>query len=164
MEAIIRRAQRDELEQVNELRQLVYDMHVRGRPNVFRPGFGSELRHYAYTKFDAEDSDVLVATSDGNICGYAIVEYNIIPETVYSFAQRIYRIAEIGVSENYRRRGVATALLSYMKKDAAARELDKIELDMLEFNDGALTFYENSGFKTYHRYMELPVSSAGEKK
>ena len=33
--------------------------------------------------------------------------------------------------------------------------LDKIELDVWEFNDTALKFYESLGFRTYRRYMEF---------
>ena len=33
--------------------------------------------------------------------------------------------------------------------------LVKLELDMWEFNDGALKFYESVGFITYRRFMEF---------
>jgi len=34
---------------------------------------------------------------------------------------------------------------------------DRIELNMWEFNEGALRFYESVGFKTYRRYMEFEL-------
>ena len=36
-------------------------------------------------------------------------------------------------------------------------ELDRIELNMWEFNAPALAFYEAAGFETYRRYMEMFV-------
>lgn len=33
------------------------------------------------------------------------------------------------------------------------------ELDMWEFNDGALAFYESAGLKTYRRYRECYVET-----
>lgn len=158
MPIMVRRAEYDELEQVNELRKMVYEMHAAGRPGFFRPVFCDELRRYIYGKYAADDADVLVAVADETICGFAMVEYIVEPETVYSFEQRYYRVAEIGVSQDHRRQGVAMALLSYMKAEATARRLDRIELDMLEFNADALKFYEEAGFHTYRRYLELPIS------
>ena len=35
---------------------------------------------------------------------------------------------------------------------------------MWEFNRDALAFYEAVGFKTYRRYLELPVSENGEER
>ncbi|MBR6312144.1 MAG: hypothetical protein IKR51_04135 [Oscillospiraceae bacterium] len=38
---------------------------------------------------------------------------------------------------------------------AAKDDLDRVELNMWEFNADALAFYESLGFETYRRYMEL---------
>lgn len=62
---------------------------------------------------------------------------------------------EFGVSPDYRRRGVATAMVEYMRADAKEKDFTKIELDMWKFNESALEFYESVGFKTYRRYMEM---------
>ena len=43
---IIRFAKENELERVNELRKQVNDLHVAGKPDVFKPGFGPELRDF----------------------------------------------------------------------------------------------------------------------
>jgi len=59
------------------------------------------------------------------------------------------------VAPAHRRKGVATALVEYMKADAKARGFARIELDVWSFNEGALAFYETTGFTTYRRYMEI---------
>ena len=61
------------------------------------------------------------------------------------------------MDEAYRRKGAASALIAYMKDDAKAKGLNKIELDVWEFNEGALAFYEAAGFTAYRRYMEMDV-------
>ncbi|MDE7323503.1 MAG: GNAT family N-acetyltransferase [Lachnospiraceae bacterium] len=152
---IVRNAQRQELERVNEMRRMVNDVHVSGRPDVFRENFCDELRQHIYDKYDACDSDVLVAVADEVVCGFAIVEYIERPQSAYINSRRFYHVKEFGVDEKYRRKGVATALISFMKDDARKMGFHKMELDMWEFNDGALAFYENVGFKTYRRYMEM---------
>ena len=38
---------------------------------------------------------------------------------------------------------------------AKEKGFHRIELNMWEFNRGALAFYESIGFETYRRYMEI---------
>lgn len=156
-EITVRPAKREELERVNALRRQVNDLHVAGRPGHFRPGFNEELQRHVYEQFEAEDSDVLVALEGGEVAGFATVQYVHRPEGPYTLPLDYYNVHEFGVDAAHRRRGVATALVEYMKKDARARGFGRIDLDMWSFNVGALAFYEAAGFTTYRRYMEMEV-------
>ena len=157
MQITVRPASRDELERVNELRRQVNDVHVSGRPDIFRPGFLPELRDHVYEQFDSGEYEILVARSDGDIAGFAVTTVVDKPLSPYNNARSFYRVEEFGVDEAYRRNGVASALIAYIRDDAKAKGLNRIELDMWEFNEGALAFYEAAGFTTYRRYMELNV-------
>ena len=64
-------------------------------------------------------------------------------------------IDEFCVDEAYRRKGVATSLITFIKEYAKEKGFHRIELNMWEFNKGALAFYESVGFETYRRYMEI---------
>lgn len=152
---MIRYATREELERVNELRKIVNEVHCNGRPDIFKDGFCKELQDFIYTLWEGDNSDVIVALRDNEICGFACVDYVEKPESPYNLARRFYHINEFGVDEKYRRQGVATELFDFIKKEATAKKFDKIELDMWEFNDGALKFYESVGLVTYRRFMEF---------
>ncbi len=41
---MIRFAEEKDLDRINEFRKQVNDIHVEGRPDMFKPGFGVELR------------------------------------------------------------------------------------------------------------------------
>lgn len=157
MQIDVRPAVRDELKCVNVIRRQVNDVHVGGRPDIFCPGFTDELRDRVYEQFDSGAYDILVALADGRIAGFAVTTVVDKPRSPYNNARRFYRVDEFGVDESFRRKGVATALVAYMKTAAKEKGLDKIELDMWEFNKGALAFYEAAGFRTYRRYMEMDV-------
>ena len=161
-EILVRPATFEELARINEIRRYVNDVHVTGRPDTFRPGFCSELEQILYKRFEMENWVILAAVLEGEIAGFASVEYVERPETPYNRARKMYHVEEFGVDPNFHRRGAATALVAYMKQDAAQRGYPRIELDMWEFNQGALAFYENVGFQTYRRYMELWVDEKGE--
>lgn len=154
---IVEPAERGDLPRINELRRMVNDVHVNGRPDIFRPGFCEELEAHLYEKFDREDSGVIVAKLGGVVFGFAITEYINRPGNAYNLPRSYYHVEEFGVDEHFRRMGIATALVDYMKREAAEHGFPKIELDMWEFNTGALAFYEEAGFRTYRRYMELDI-------
>ena len=64
-------------------------------------------------------------------------------------------IDEFCVDEGHRRQGIATALVDFVKAYAREKGFSRIELNMWEFNRGALAFYEAAGFTTYRRYLEM---------
>ena len=153
----IRPARRVELERVNALRRQVNALHVAGRPEHFKPGFGPELQARLYEAFDSERFGVIVAAEGADILGFALVQYVHRPEGPYTLPLDFYHVEEFGVDAAHRRRGVATALVTHMKADAKARGFTRLDLDVWAFNDSALAFYEAAGFTTYRRYMELEV-------
>ncbi len=153
----IRPARRVELEKVNALRRQVNALHVAGRPEHFKPGFGPELQVRLYEAFDSERFGVIVAAEGADILGFALVQYVHRPEGPYTLPLDFYHVEEFGVDAAHRRRGVATALVTHMKADAKARGFTRLDLDVWAFNDSALAFYEAAGFTTYRRYMELEV-------
>ena len=106
---------------MNEIRRYVNEVHVAGRPDTFRPGFCRELEQVLYRRFEAENWNVLVAVLDGQIAGFATVEYLYRPESPYNLGRKMYHVEEFGVAPAFHRRGVATALVEYMKRDAAER-------------------------------------------
>ena len=158
MEIRIRPAAEADFEAVNRLRRQVNDLHCAGRPDIFKSGFGEALRDHLRAYFASETNDLIVAEADGQIAGFAMVDYISRPASDYNLARSFYHVAEFGVDAPFRRQGIATALMDFMKADARQRGFDRIELDVWAFNDDALAFYEKAGFTTYRRFMELPLT------
>ena len=154
-EIAVRPARFEELEAVNRLRRMVNDLHCQGRPDIFRPGFGEALQNHLFEHYGRDSRGVLVAVSEDEVAGFAMVEVIDRPESPYNLARSFYHVVEFGVDERFRRRGVATALVDYMRRDARERGLARVELDAWAFNEGALAFYARAGFKTFRYFMEL---------
>ena len=64
-------------------------------------------------------------------------------------------IDEFCVDEAFRRQGIASAMIEFIRRFAKEKGFHRIKLNMWEFNEGALAFYEAVGFRTYRRYMEM---------
>ncbi|MCR5119696.1 MAG: GNAT family N-acetyltransferase [Lachnospiraceae bacterium] len=152
---IIRFAKENELERVNELRKQVNDLHVAGKPDVFKPGFGPELRDFINVIWNDPTENIVVADDEGFICGFAVINHITKPESPFMKERDFLDIDEFCVDEEHRRKGVATAMIEFIKDFAKENGFRRIELNMWEFNQGALAFYEAAGFETFRRYMEM---------
>ncbi len=158
MDITVRFAEFNELQRINEIREQVNDLHVSGRPDIFRPGFVTELRQRIYECFDSEECRIIAAFCGETLCGFASVQYVNKPQSPYNLERKIYQVEEIGVDKAYRRKGAGGAMIEFMKRDARKKGFDRIELDMWEFNESALKFYHSAGFSEYRRYMELNMN------
>lgn len=151
----VRIARDADLESVNILRKQVNDLHVAGKPEVFKPGFSDELRNFVRVIQDDPEQDIAVAEADGRICGFAVLHHIRKPENPFMYERDFLDIDEFCVDEAWRRRGVASALVGFTRDYAREKGIRRIELNMWEFNQDALAFYEAAGFRTFRRYMEL---------
>ena len=155
---MVRFAVPEDAEAINVLRKEVNDLHVAGRPNHFKAGFGPELRDHVYMYLAGGLGYAVVDEEDGQITGMVMVDYIDRPESPYRYAERFAHIAEICVDEKHRRRGVGRRLLDFVKADAKEKGFSRIELDVWAFND-ALAFYENEGYTVFRRYLELNLDT-----
>ena len=153
----IRFANEKDLSRVNELRKQVIDLHVAGKPDVFKPGFNDTLRDYIYVILQDPEQRIVVAEQDGRICGFAVLHHIFKPENPFMYERVFLDIDEFCVDEAYRRQGVASAMVSFIKDWGREQGYHRIELNMWEFNQDALAFYEKSGFTTFRRYMEMMI-------
>ena len=151
----LRFAREEDLERVNVLRKQVNDVHVAGKPDVFKPGFCAELRDHINTIFRDPRQAIAVAEVDGSIRGFAVLNHITRPENPFMFERDFLDVDEFCVDEACRRMGVASAMIGFIRDYAKEQGFHRLELNMWEFNRGALAFYEAAGFKTYRRYMEI---------
>ena len=151
----VRFAREDELDRVNELRRQVNDLHVAGKPEVFKPGFCDELRDYIHVIRADPNKAIVVAEANGGVCGFAILNHIVRPENPFMFERNFLDIDEFGVDENFRRQGVASEMIRFIRDYAKEKGYRRLELNMWEFNRDALAFYESADFRTYRRYMEI---------
>ena len=153
----VRFAEYEELGKVNELRKQVNDLHVDGKPEVFKAGFAEELRELVYAVYRDPRRRIVVCEDGGTLCGYAILNHVTREENPFMFVRDYLDVDEFGVDTAHRRQGIATAMIAFIRDWAAMEGFDRIELNMWEFNEGALAFYEAVGFSTYRRYMEMKL-------
>lgn len=155
---MVRFAKEEDLPQINHIRRQVNDLHAEARPDIFKPGFDGEIVEVAAAYMKREDCSVVVCERDGNICGFAMLRDITRPENAYMHARHYLDVDEFGVDASCRRQGVGHEMMQWLRSHAKERGFDRLELNMWSFNEGALAFYEQEGFVTYRRYMEIQLN------
>ena len=117
----IRFARKDDLDQVNVLRKQVNDLHVEGKPDVFKPGFSDELRNYIHVIFNDPEQKIVVVEDNGEICGFAVLHHIFKPENPFMYVRDFLDIDEFAVDEKHRRQGIASALTSRLAREILRR-------------------------------------------
>lgn len=154
---MIRFAKENELIRVNEMRKQVNDLHVEGKPEVFRAGFNKELQDHIYTIWNDPEQEIIVSETEGIICGFAVLHHIYKPQNPFMNERDFLDIDELCVDKAYRRQGIASEMIAFIRNYAKEKGWNRLELNMWEFNEEALAFYEAMGFKTYRRYMEMTL-------
>jgi ribosomal protein S18 acetylase RimI-like enzyme len=82
--------------------------------------------------------------------------------------KRVFLIANVATHPEYRRRGIGRLLTDAAMKQARNKHADEIWLQVREDNPGAITLYEELGFReyyrrtTYHSSSSVPVLPAAQ--
>ena len=90
----IRFANEADLPGVNRLRKQVNDLHVIGKPEVFKEGFSEELRDYIYSIFDDPLKKIVVYEIDGVVRSFAVLMISFM-ETFPSFSINVVSLISV---------------------------------------------------------------------
>jgi len=139
----------------------VEQLHRTALPQIFRAPDGPVLsREYFAAMLADERAAWLVAAQQGELLGYVTVRMMQAPERPMLQPRGYAAVDNLAVRESYRRLGIGQALLRRAEQWAAEQQLSEIELNVWEFNQAAVEFYEKLGYRTQRRTMWRDISDA----
>lgn len=139
----IRRAN---LEDIPALRPL-YDGQLRYMAACQPREYRAIPQNTAFIQGEIENGVVLLAEKDGAVMGFVSVFMEDTGEKAHRVAQRYGTLENIYVQEEYRRKGVGTALFQSAWDWAKAGGAASMHLMTLAENTRAKTFYESMGMR-----------------
>ena len=86
-------------------------------------------------------AETIIAQWEDKTVGFALFFANY---STFLTKPGIY-LEDLFVLPNYRRRGIATAMISYLGKLAVARDAGRLEWSVLDWNQSAIAFYDKIG-------------------
>jgi ribosomal protein S18 acetylase RimI-like enzyme len=156
MDFIIRKAQISDNKGVLRLLEQIAELHHKERPDIFK----SDTKKYTREEFEDilrdENKPVFVAVDvQDNVLGYVfcmVINYK--SHAVFKDYHSLY-IDDFCVDESVRGQNIGKNLFEAVKSHAMEIGVYNIDLNVWEFNEGAIKFYETCGFTTQRRRMEL---------
>lgn len=137
------------------------ELHARLSPGFFRcPDLGHSHKRAEDTLRDAEESGhevILVATSDGLVCGACHLQIYDTPSGHTMVSERRGHVETLVVSETHRRRGCGRALMEGATGWARERGATQLLLTVWAGNEDAERFYAALGYRTISQVLGTPL-------
>lgn len=150
----LRLAERGDFDAV---RSLLYDLdeinYEAQKPHV-KPAHKAELNEARFAAWlENRQTRLVVALLKDGIVGFSRVEVQERPETRTEAPRLILRVHEMIVRAKHRRRGVGALLFEDINALAKHFDIDRIELALPHFNEGAARFFDSQGLKPFCRVL-----------
>lgn len=157
---IIRRAESGDYEALCQILDGVDRLHRDRLPHIFRAPEGpARSREYVEGLLQDGQTLVLLAQVAGRPAGCLVAFLRPRPPVPVLVPGLVLTISDLAVEPAYQRQGVGRALMAEAEAWGVAQGADSLELNVYEFNEGAIAFYRALGYETLMRRMvrELAV-------
>ena len=154
---VFRPATPGDYESINRLKVQVHDYHFQHRPDYFNRSDQPLARSYFAGLLNSERYHVFVIETSEKIVAYAItyiITYDSNP--LVKEHERLY-IEDICVNESNRNQGVGTRLFNELEAFCRTEQLSHIALDVWNFNERAIRFYNEMGMHPVIQRFEKRV-------
>jgi diamine N-acetyltransferase len=154
VEVVVRPATADDYDALCALFGEVDALHRDHLPQIFRKPPGP-VREPEYCRVLLADENVglFVAEKNASLIAFGHAAIRDAPPLPV-FVPRRYAVVEgMGVKAEFRGHGIGRALMHSIAEWASAKGATAIELNVYEFNQEAIAFYQRLGFDTVSRKM-----------
>ena len=100
-----------------------------------------------------------IAETEGKIVGMALIYYRF-----STWNGRIVHLEDLVVKESWRGKGVGSLLYTEVMKYAHRNNATRVQWEVIDWNEGAIKFYERSGAKVYKDWHVVKMNHNGLKK
>jgi GNAT superfamily N-acetyltransferase len=95
----------------------------------------------------------LLAEAEGEVIGFATVRVGDAPDEPYWQPARVAFVDSLGVLDAWQGKGAGRALMAAAEIWARDHGAERLHLNVWEFNEGAIAFYERLGYRPFSRNM-----------
>ena len=160
MSLLIRQAELSDYDSLLPLFDHIDSLHRDNLPEIFVLPEGSPReKDYIQELLLQPEVGFFIAEEQGQIIGFVhVIVRDSPPITV--FVQRRYAVVDGAVvGTGYQGKGVGRKLMETAHEWALGEGAESVELNVYEFNEDAITFYEQLGYETLSRKMRMSLIS-----
>jgi ribosomal protein S18 acetylase RimI-like enzyme len=152
---LVRRAETGDARALAELNRFVQDFHREHEPAVYTSPATDDVAAWFTSQLDSDGVRMWVATDGEVVVGYVAVLTESWDEHLFCNARAWREVDQIGVHPDWRRRGIARALLRVVAEDAERDGVGRLLLSSWSFNTGAQEAWRHLGFEPQSTYFRV---------
>ncbi|OPJ62937.1 GNAT family N-acetyltransferase [Clostridium oryzae] len=155
----IREANLNDYDNVCALTLEVHKLHLKNRPDVYRDVDTPFKKDYYCELLTDKDAKIFVVeNSESNeLVAYSIIKILPTANVPVILPQKFAYIDDFCVKSDHNKKGIGRMLFDYLVSYAKDKKVSSLQLNVWEFNDNAIKFYEAMGMNTRNRRMELNI-------
>ena len=161
MEITIRQASPEDYDALCTIIDEVDTLHRDRMPHIFqKPPGPVRDREYILGLLADESVGLFVAQVEGQVAGFVHALVHDTPPWPVLVPRRRAFVDSLAVGRGFRRHGVGRALMDRAHAWAIAKGAADVELNVFEFNQPAIAFYQALGYETSTRRMVRSLQDA----
>jgi len=154
MDPRVRKATMDDYASVCALFDEMDALHRNHLPHIFQEPEGAARERDYYLGLIADENMALfVAEAGQQLVGFVHAIVRDAPALPVFVPRRCAIVDSIVVRSGFQKHGIGRRLMEKMQEWAIAKGATSIELNVYEFNEAAIAFYEGLGYLTLSRKM-----------
>ena len=154
---MIRKAEKSDIAQMAEIYEELHLTHCEIRSDFYKAPPADFYMNALEKQFGNDNNRIIVDEQNGVITAYAIFFVFEKGDEICFDMKRCF-VDQFAVRSSYRRKGVGTQLMNYIKSFAHTENCTALDLGVWCENATAMDFYKNLGFKPRTVKMELKLN------
>lgn len=156
----IRQAVPDDYNDLLPLFDQIDSLHRENLPEIFKKPEGSPRgKQYYLDLLSQEDLSFIIAEENDRLIGFAHIVIRDTP-SIEVLVQRRYAVIDSTVVDiEHQGKGVGRELMEAAQNWASSRGAESVELNVYEFNKGAIAFYKGLGYEVLRMIMRKPITN-----
>ena len=151
---MIRKATKNDIEQIINLLHQVNMVHYQIRPDLFKP-HTTKYNELELCKLLDDDSRPIFVFDDNGVLGYAFCQITERQNNILLQDTKTLYIDDICVDESARGQHIGKSLFDLVLDYAKTIGCHNVTLNVWTGNDAALSFYQNMGMQVQKTTMEM---------
>jgi len=158
MDVTIRPATPQDYKELCIIFSQVDKLHSDNLPHIFQQTDGpARDEAYILELLANEAVGLFVAEREGQLLGFVQVMFSESPPLSLFVPRRYALVDALAVREEFRREGIGWALMQRAEQWALDKGASSIDLNVHEFNQNAVNFYQKLGYLTASRKMSKAI-------
>lgn len=153
MDISIRQVSEKDYEQLTSLFEEIDEHHRKALPHIFKKPEGpARTRDFLGGVLADQSTVIFIAERQDQIIGLVYAYIRTVPEIPIRIPYRVGEVDQLIVKKEHRYLGIGKALMERVHQWAGQMKLDRLELSVWDFNQGALDFYRELDYRpAFHR-------------